>query len=281
MGSAERSNNMTEIDWSVLTAPEIRAVAARGNALAVLPVGALEQHGPHLPVITDARVAWELSAAAARLVADEMPVLVLPSMWTGMSEHHLPFGGTISLDYAAFSAVLRSVARSVRALGFARLLIVNAHGGNDDPLAVACREMAHEFGMPVVAAKPWSMIPETLAAVLERQTSVQHACEAETSIMLRLAPELVRTDKLERAAQQGPGAIANRPALSRFWSFAERAPDSGVRGDPRAGTLAKGEALLTAMAEALAKAMRDETLWRTPDPVWSPGRGLGRTGPSV
>ena len=270
---------MTSIDWSQLTAPEIRAVAARGNALAVLPVGALEQHGPHLPVITDSRVAWELSAAAARLVADEMPVLVLPAMWSGMSEHHLPFGGTISLDYAAFSGVIRSVARSVRALGFARLLIVNGHGGNDDPLAVACREIAHEFAFPVVAAKPWSMIPDTLAAVLEKQKSVQHACEAETSIMLAIAPELVRTEHLQAAATQGPGAIANRPALSRFWSFAERAPGSGVRGDPRAGTLAKGKVLLTAMAAALADAMRDTTLWRVPDPVWSPGRGLGPTGP--
>ncbi len=270
---------MPDIDWSRLTAPEIRAVAARGNALAVLPVGALEQHGPHLPVITDSRVAWELSAAAARLVADEMPVLVLPAMWSGMSEHHLPFGGTISLDYAAFSAVLRSVTRSVRALGFTRLLIVNAHGGNDDPLAVACREIAHEFAFPVVAAKPWSMIPDTLAAVLETQKGCQHACEAETSLMLELAPELVRTSMLELAARQGPGVIANRPALSRFWSFAERAPVSGVRGDPRAGTQAKGEKLLAAMAAALAEAMRDPILWRTPDPVWSPGRGLGPTSP--
>ena len=271
---------MAGIEWARLTAPEIRAVAARGNALAVLPVGAMEQHGPHLPVITDSRVAWELAAAGARLVADEMPVLVLPAMWTGMSEHHLPFGGTISLDYAAFSGVLRSVARSLRALGFARMLIVNAHGGNDDPLAVACREIAHELGMPVVAAKPWSMIPQTLAAVLEKQPGVQHACEAETSIMLALAPELVRTEQLELAATQGPGAIANRPALSRFWSFAERAPGSGVRGDPRAGTREKGEIMLAAMAEALAGAMRDTTLWRTPDPVWSPGRGLGSTGPA-
>jgi creatinine amidohydrolase len=268
---------VTQVDWSRLTAPEIRAVAARGNALAVLPVGALEQHGPHLPVITDSRVAWELAMRGAALAAPDLPVLVLPAMWTGMSEHHLPFGGTISLDYAAFSAVLRSVARSVKALGFARLLVVNAHGGNDDPLAVACRELAHEFAMPVVAAKPWSMIPDTLAAVLEKQTSVQHACEAETSVMLVLAPELVRTDKLEEAATQAPGAVANRPALSRFWSFAERAPGSGVRGDPRAGTAAKGTILLDAMATALAGAMRDETLWRVPDAVWSAARGLGPT----
>jgi creatinine amidohydrolase len=266
---------MAEVDWSRLTAPEIRALAGHGQALAVLPVGALEQHGPHLPVGTDSRIAWELSLRAARLAAADIPVLVLPAVWSGLSEHHLPFGGTISLDYAGLAGVLRGVARSLCAIGFARLLLVNGHGGNDDALNVAARELALEFALPVVAARPWSMIPEVMARVLERQTGVHHACEAETSVMLALAPELVRTDLLEAAANQGPGAVASRPALSRFWSFAERAPGSGVRGDPRPATAAKGEALLAAMAEALAAAMRDAALWRAPDAVWAPGRGLG------
>ena len=270
---------MPEVEWGRLTAPEIRALAATGRALAVLPVGALEQHGPHLPVMTDSLIATELSLRAARLAAASgEPVLVLPAVWSGMSEHHLPFGGTITLDYAGLHGVLRGVARSLRAIGFARLLVVNGHGGNNDPLAVACRELAHEFAFPVAAAMPWSMIPDVQRDVLESQTGVQHACEAETSVMLALAPDLVRTDKLEAAATQSPGAIAGRPAVSRFWSFAERAPGSGVRGDPRKATAAKGETLVAAMAEALAGAMRDATLWRTPDAVFSPGRGLGPTG---
>ncbi len=264
-----------EVEWARLTAPEIRAVAQRGDALAVLPVGALEQHGPHLPVATDSIIAAELSLRAARLAAGTEPVLVLPAIWTGLSEHHLPFGGTITLDYAGLAGILRGVVRSLRAIGFARLLVVNGHGGNNEALAVAARELALEFAFPVVAAMPWSLIPQTLAAVLDVQKSVHHACEAETSVMLALAPGLVRTDRLEQASRQGPGAVANVPALSRFWSFAERAPDSGVRGDPRPATAAKGEALLAAMAEVLAAAMRDRLLWRAPDPVYAPGRGLG------
>lgn len=230
-------------------------------------------------MITDSLIATEISLRAARLVAETEPVLVLPSVWTGMSEEHLPFGGTIALDYAGLAGVLRGVVRSLRALGFSRLLVVNGHGGNTEPLMVACRELALEFGFPIVAAMPWSLIPETLAEVLQAQTSVQHAGEAETSVMLALAPGLVRGDRLEQAATAAPGAIASRPALSRFWSFAERAPGSGVRGDPRAGTAAKGERLLAAMAAALAAAMRDATLWRVPDPVFAPGRGLGSTTP--
>ncbi len=144
-----------EVEWARLTGPEIRAVAARTGALAVLPIGSLEQHGPHLPVITDTASASAAAIRAARLVAGEMPVLVLPGLWTGMSEHHLPFGGTISLNFSELQGVLRGVVRSLRAIGFARLLIVNGHGGNVEPLAVAARELAHEFGLPVVACTPW------------------------------------------------------------------------------------------------------------------------------
>jgi creatinine amidohydrolase len=272
---------MTEVDWTRLTGPELREIAAGSGALAVLPVGSLEQHGPHLSVITDTRTAWEVSIRAARLVADKMPVVVLPGMWTGMSEHHLPFGGTISLNFNEFRAVLTGVVRSLRAIGFARLLVVNGHGANIEPLAVACRELAHEFGLPVVATTPWHVAAEQIAALMETARGVQHACEAETSVMLAVVPDLVRTDRLEDAVRQAPPPILGRPGFSRFWSFAERAPVTGVRGDPRPATAAKGEAMLQAMAEATAAAVSDTQLWRKPDPVWSAGRGQGNTAGSA
>jgi creatinine amidohydrolase len=87
----------------------------------------------------------------------------------------------------------------------------------------------------------------------------------------------VRPDRFEEAVRQAPPAVKGRAGFSRFWSFAERAPVTGVRGDPRPATAAKGEAMLTAMAKSLADAMLDASLWRRPDPVWSPGRGLGDT----
>ncbi len=270
-----------EVDWTRLTAPDIRALAARGHVLAVLPVGSLEQHGPHLPVITDTRTAWEISIRAARLAADEMPVLVLPGMWTGMSEHHLPFGGTISLSFAEFRGMIAGVARSLKAIGFGRLLIVNGHGGNIDPLAVAARELAVEYALPIAVTTPWHDAAKQVAALLESAERVQHACEGETSVMLAMTAETVRTDRFEEAMRQSPPPIEGRPNYSRFWSFSERAPSTGVRGDPRPATAAKGEKLLDAMAAAVAEAMRDRVLWRMPDPVWTPGRGLGNTAGSA
>lgn len=266
---------MTEVDWTRCTGPDVRALAARGNALAVLPVGSLEQHGPHLPVITDTRTAWEISVRAARLAAAREPVLVLPGMWTGMSEHHLPFGGTISLNFNEFRGVLSGVTRSLRAIGFARLLLVNGHGGNIDPLAVAARELGVEYGIPVVATTPWFLAAQEIAAVLETAKGPQHACEAETSVMLAMMGDAVHPERFEEATRQAPPPVPARPGYSRFWSFAERAPATGVMGDPRPATAEKGERLLDAMAAALAEAMSDPVLWRTPDPVWSPGRGLG------
>jgi creatinine amidohydrolase len=99
--------------------------------------------------------------------------------------------------------------------------------------------------------------------------------------MLAMTPDLVRADRFEEATRQSPPPIEGRPGFSRFWSFSERAPVTGVRGDPRPATAAKGEKMLDAMAFALAEAMGDRTLWRTPDPVWTPGRGQGNTAGSA
>ena len=266
-----------EVEWARLTGPEIRAVAAQPDALAVLPIGSLEQHGPHLPVITDTASASAAALRAARLTSAEIPVLVLPGLWTGMSEHHLPFGGTISLNFSELQGVLRGVVRSLRAVGFGRLLIVNGHGGNVEPLAVAARELAHEFGLPVVATTPWYLTQAEVAVIAETENTPGHACEGETSVMMAIAPELVRTDKFDEAVRQRPEPTPRYDGFSRFWSFSERAPVTGVWGDPRPATAAKGERFLALQADALAACMLDKGLWRRPDPVWSPGRGQGNT----
>ena len=204
-----------EVEWARMTAPDLREIAARKGALAILPAGSLEQHGPHLPVITDTASASAASIAAARLVAegpDPVPVAVLPGLWLGLSEHHLPFGGTISVDYAAYRAILESIVRSLRALGFARLLIVNGHGGNIDPLAVASRELAVAYDFPIVATTPWFLAPAKIAAIFESDTAPRHACEGETSVMMAIAKDIVKAHKLDEAMQQAPAPVRRRRA---------------------------------------------------------------------
>lgn len=269
-----------EVEWARMTSPDLRAIAAKDGALAILPAGSLEQHGPHLPVITDTVSAHAAAVAAARLVAegpDAVPVAVLPGLWLGLSEHHLPFGGTISVDYATYRAVLESIVRSLRALGFSRLLIVNGHGGNVDPLAVASRELAVAYDMPIVATTPWFLSPDRLAEVFESDTMPKHACEGETSLMMVIAGDIVKADKLDEAMEQAPAPVEAPAGFSRFYSFSERAPVTGTWGDPRTASVEKGRKFLAIHAESLAAAIRDPQLWSRPDPVWRAGRGLETT----
>src|ERR1700753_2164499 len=200
-----------EVEWARMTAPELRTIAAREAALAILPAGSLEQHGPHLPVITDTASASAAAIAAARLVAEEVPVAVLPGLWLGLSEHHRPFGGTISVDYTAYRAILESVVRSLRALGFARLLIVNGHGDNVDPLAVASRGLAVQYDLPIVATTPWFLKPDKIAAIFESDTQPPHACHGETSLMMAVAGDIVKADKLDEAMRQARAAVESTP----------------------------------------------------------------------
>lgn len=266
-----------EVEWARMTAPSLRELAGKPGALAVLPIGSLEQHGPHLPVLTDTASASAAAIRAARLVADDIPVAVLPGLWLGMSEHHLPFGGTITLDYDTLSRVIRCIVRSLKTLGFARLFIVNGHGGNMDPLAVAVRELTVEFAMPIVATTPWMLAPEEASKIFEVDTGAHHACEGEASVMLAIVPDAVKTEMFGQAFGNQHHPVDVPADVSRFYSFAERAPVTGTWGDPRSATAEKGERFLDLQANELVKLIRNDVLWTAPDPVWAPGRGLGTT----
>jgi len=268
-----------EVEWARMSAPQLRNLAAHADALAILPIGALEQHGPHLPVITDTASANAAAVAAARLVADEMAVAVavLPALWLGLSEHHLPFGGTVSLDYDTLHKILRCIARSLVSSGFARLLIVNGHGGNMDPLNVAVRELAVEFAMPIVACTPWMLAEDELRKILEVDDGVHHACEGEASMMLALMPDCVQRDRFEQAYGNQSHPVNPPGGAQRFYSFAEHAPITGTWGDPRTASAEKGMKFLELQARELAKIIRHPQLWTKPDPVWQAGRGQQTT----
>jgi creatinine amidohydrolase len=257
-----------------MTAPELREVAAQKRSTAILPVGSLEQHGPHLPVLTDTIGVAAACHAGARLAAGSRPLAVLPAIWLGLSEYHIPFGGTISLDNATYQAMLRCIVRSLKALGFERLLVVNGHGGNIAPLEISTRELAVEFDIPIVATTPWLNIE--VHDIAESDEVVEHGCEAETSLILALAPDCVRPQHFEYAASTSRHRRPEK-AFTRFYSFTDCAPLTGTWGDPRTATPEKGLRFLDRLGKAVADIILDERIWFPPEAVWSPGRGLGRT----
>ena len=129
--------------------------------LLVVPVGALEQHGPHLPVGTDT-LHVETVAIRAAATASEIDVVVAPAVAYGCSDHHLPFGGTLSLSTATLLGVLRDVIRTAAASRFVRVFLLNGHGGNHEHVQIAARDGAQEFGVAVGAGSWWAMAQKAM-----------------------------------------------------------------------------------------------------------------------
>jgi mycofactocin precursor peptide peptidase len=197
----------------------------------LVPVGSLEQHGPHLPLDTDARIA----AAVARRAADPS-MLVAPPLAYGASGEHEGFAGTLSIGHAALRAVLVELGRSAGAWA-SRLVFVNGHGGNLPTVAEAAVQLRAE-GRDVA----WSgcVVPGGDA----------HAGRTETSILLALDPSVVRM----AAAKAGNTAPLQELMRTLTSGGVRAASPNGVLGDPRGATAAEGEALLATLVENL----RDE-----------------------
>lgn len=244
---------MASVLWMDLTAEELRAKAAT-DAIVVLPVASIEQHGPHLPVGVDTILCSGVCKAAAER-ADDVDVVVAPTLWCGMAEHHMAFGGTFTFDIPTYRAVLLSLLKSIERHGFHRVLIVNGHGGNIAALTAFLPDFARETRLHVEATTYFMLAEAAFPPLLEDQKGVQHACEVETSMMMVLAPGSVRELRLPEAFGARDG-LPGRPTVSRHRSFREMT-ETGVIGDARRATPAKGQACLEACADALAGLLRE------------------------
>jgi creatinine amidohydrolase len=248
--------------WKNLTAEDLLAKAA-ADAIVVLPVASMEQHGPHLPVGVDTILCEGVCKAGAEMVSADVSVVVAPTLWCGMAEHHMAFGGTFTFDIPTYRAVLLALLKSLDRHGFKRVLIVNGHGGNIAALNSFLPDFARETGLKVRAATYFELAASDLAPVLEDQKTVHHACEVETSLMMVLAPATVKHDRLQEAfggvaGSNAPGGWYASPA--RFRSFKDFTR-SGVNGDARRASAEKGKKLLAICVEGLAAILRDEKVW--------------------
>lgn len=249
------------LEWMKLTAAEVQQAAAE-NALVIVPVASLEQHGPHLCTGTDIILGGNVALETAkRLAAGGMPVIVTPVVWTGLAEHHMAFGGTVTLDSSVFLALLHGVVGSVARHGFQRVMLMNGHGGNAEAIGTAATELAVEFGIRVAGATYWHMVPEAIAPLLEAQPTLMHACEAETSMVWHLMPEGVRPERLPEAVGPKSSRVEGQPpGLLMRRSFREIS-ETGVVGDARTASAEKGAKLLDAIATRAAEVLANPRLW--------------------
>jgi creatinine amidohydrolase len=237
-----------------LTRDEARERAP--ESLIVLPVGAVEQHGPHLAVGTDYLTIDHIAGAAATEAAKEIPVVVAPTLPFGSSHHHLPFGGTISLSTETYYKVLMDMIESVVIGGFYHIYILNGHGGNNELIQLAARDIALKHPARVCAASYWTVAWDAL--VEEKAHMVGglpgHAGAFETSQMMAINPGLVRDARPCRSDIQAtdPRGFYQPVRIEShgFWQSIDGYTDSPAAADPE-----RGKAYLEAGVQAVTKSM--------------------------
>src|SRR5271165_4628955 len=251
--------------WRKLRADELRDEARR-DSIVILQVASLEQHGPHLPVEVDSILAETVAARTAKKILSKgQAVLVLPVLWTGLSEHHMSFGGTVTLDNATFAALIEGVVRSVLRHGFRRVVLLNAHGGNENALRTITDELTPKLGVPIVQFTYWYAAAVAIAKILETQGGLMHACEAETSMMLAVRPDLVAMDRVGLAKANSTPDVGDLVGGGVYrWRTIGARSSSGVIGNPEAATAEKGERLFEAIAASLADKLCNAELWELP-----------------
>lgn len=235
--------------WENLTRDEIAAID-KDSAIVFLPTAATEQHGPHLPVGTDAII---LSTLIDHFIAtqqfDEGSLIFAPLLNVGKSNEHMGFAGTITYGTQTYYAVLHDIAGAIAKSGFKKLVLFNSHGGNTDMLNMISRDLRIDFGMDVFVFDWWftSFWEKGLEGLKQSgKYGVFHACELETSLMLHAAPETVH---MELAVDEDPvEALRDNDFVTLFgpynagWKTSD-VTESGVIGAPTYATAEKGKRL--------------------------------------
>jgi creatinine amidohydrolase len=233
----------------------------------------MEQHGHHLPLLTDTLGCIEIARRAERALGDE--ALFLPMLWVGASDHHLGFPGTVSVHNATYTQMIEDVLESLIGAGFRRIVLLNSHGGNAAPGSAALYEveMRHreEKDLWLVLATWFSLAAPQIAAIdALTQKCVTHACELETSMILSLRPELVRMEAARGTHEPFPSRFysqdSSRPSRVTVQRPFEYKSQTGALGHPELGTQEKGEAMLQAGVDQVVACIREIATWPPIEP---------------
>lgn len=239
---------------------EIAGLPDRENTVIVLPVGAIEQHGPHLPCSVDSVISAGVLGNALGRLSDEIRAFGLAPLTYGKSDEHLHFPGTMTLTGPTLLATVTELGESVYRAGFRKLLFGNGHGGQPQVLEMAARELRLRHGDFVVVPHHVSRLPNASGQYVSdtEKRLAMHAGHAETALMLALAPETVH---MERAVANVPPPFPSRllspdgrPACA--WTARDFGP-SGVIGDPTGATREQGLHILDTLAASWAQAIAD------------------------
>jgi creatinine amidohydrolase len=248
-------------NWMDMTWQEI-AGAETGRWIAVLPLAAVEQHGPHLPLGVDTYIAEAYLARVGKLLPDDLPVTFLPVQRVGVSAEHLSYPGTLTFSASTAIAAWTELGESLARAGVRKLVLVTSHGGNVAAMEMVARDLRTRLGMLAVTVG-WHRFgyPDGAFGGEEKKHGI-HGGDIETSLMLAAMPDAVRMDK---AANATPATIAMarefkwlgayRPA-GFAWMTQDLNP-TGAIGDATLASAAKGDAALAHGAKAFVELLRE------------------------
>lgn len=252
-----------------LTWKEIEQMPDKNNVVIIQPVGAIEQHGPHLPVAVDSAISLGVLGKALKQLDSSIPAYALPCLYYGKSNEHHGFPGTISLSANTLLSVIKEMADSVYQSGFRKLVLMNSHGGQPQIMEIAARDLHQQH--PDFAIFPFFTwcVPHNVGDLLTPQEQEYgiHAGDVETSIMLSLLPEQVQMEQAVKEYPQGlpQDSLLNMEGKLPFAWITKELTKSGVMGDATVATKEKGDRILQSVADGWVQVIRDIYKFQQPN----------------
>ncbi len=243
-------------NWEDLTTTDFADGAFRG-AVAVLPLAAVEQHGPHLPLGTDAILTDGVLDAALDRLPEGVTALRLPTQRIGLSPEHVSFPGTLTLDAETVIAQWTAIGRSVARAGIRRLVLLNGHGGQTAPVDIVALRLRAELGLTVVRATYFALLVDHPEVDQRERRFGWHGGLVETALMLAIRPDLVRADRLDDFRSAAEGVAERHRVLgvegdTGIGWMAEDLNPAGATGNAARATTEIGRRLLDGVAGRLA-----------------------------
>lgn len=251
-----------------LTWTDIAEMPDKANVVIIQPVGAIEQHGPHLPIVVDTAIGTGVLGKALSQLPAEIPAYALPPLCYGKSNEHWHFPGTITLSAQTLLAVLMEVAESLYRSGFRKLIFLNSHGGQPQVIEIAARDLHQQYADFLVFPLFTWRVPHAGREVLsdvEREYGI-HAGDAETSIMLSILPDQVHMDRAvkEYPPQLPPDSLLSMEGKLPFAWVTRDLSQSGVLGDATIASREKGDRLLDSVTAGWVQVIQDVYRFQQP-----------------
>jgi creatinine amidohydrolase len=254
--------------FSYLTWTDIQSMPDKENVVIIQPVGAIEQHGPHLPIIVDSAISMGVLGKALEKLDSSIPAYSLPPLYYGKSNEHWHFPGTITLSTETLSATIMEVGESIYRSGYRKFVLMNSHGGQPQVMQMVARDLHVKYDdFMVFPLFTWRVPNNYKELVTPKEGQLgMHAGDVETSIMLALLPNQV---KMDRAVAEYPpelpeGSLLTPEGKLPFAWVTKDLSKSGVIGDATTASVEKGLSILESVSDGWVQTIKDIYAFRQP-----------------